>query len=326
MREIHHAQDAACIAGWDNTRDLLVEDCFGESSGENFILGGADAQSEDRQPQDITLRRCTFTKPDRWRTKPNGATVKNLFELKNAKRVLVEACNFAKSWTDGQTGFGIVLTVRNQDGGNPWASVEDVTFRNCVMRDVVSGIQILGVDDTHPSGVMRRITFDRCQIEFLEGNGIQLGNGAEGITITHSNFWSPNAGKWLAFNCPDRPIVGLTITNSDASEGWYGIHGDGTAPGTPTLDVYAPSATFEGVTLWRGMSGTEQLPVSARRIRVVTPGVCPYCDNDVRDHLADCPLMAWKEQLLTVIETLALAVCAVQELHERTVQLEMGTP
>jgi len=256
FRDIHHAQDAACIAGWDGTRDLLVEDCFGESSGENVIFGGADAQSEDRQPQDITIRRCTFTKPTYWKQKPSGATVKNLFELKNARRVVVEDCNFAQSWTDGQTGFAIVLTVRNQDGGNPWACVEDVVFRKCVVRDVVSVIQILGVDDTHPSGVLRRVTVDHCRFEFREGVAIQLGNGADGIAFDHCNFWSPNNGKFLSFNNPQRPITGLTIRNSDANEGMYGIHGDDTASGQPTLDVYAPDACFENVTLWRGPSGS----------------------------------------------------------------------
>jgi hypothetical protein len=52
------------------------------------------------------------------------------------------------------------------------------------------------------------------------------------------------------------------------------------------------------------------------------PGRCPYCDGDVRDHLADCPLVAWRDQLMTVIETLAVAVCAVQELHEKATALE----
>ena len=104
FRDLHHAQDAQCIAGWDNTRDLLIEDCFGEASGENIIFGGADAQSEDRQPQDIIIRRCTLTKPTYWQSKPSGATVKNCFEIKNAKRVQVLDCNFAQSlgrWADG---------------------------------------------------------------------------------------------------------------------------------------------------------------------------------------------------------------------------------
>jgi hypothetical protein len=52
------------------------------------------------------------------------------------------------------------------------------------------------------------------------------------------------------------------------------------------------------------------------------PGTCPYCDSDVRDHLVDCPLLVWRDQLMTVIESLAVTVCAVQELHERGCALE----
>jgi hypothetical protein len=255
FRDIHSAQDAQCIAGWDGTRDLLVEDCFGEASGENIIFGGNDAQSEDNQPQNIILRRLTLTKPTYWKAKPSGATVKNVLELKNARHVSIEDCNFAQSWVDGQTGFGIVLTVRNQDGGNPWACVEDVTFHKCAMRDVISSVQILGTDDTHPSGLMKRISFTYCRFEFREGSGIQMGNGVEGINFDHCNLWSPNNGKFLSFNCPQRPIKGLTISDTDANEGWYGILGDDTAAGIPTLEVYAPDAVFSNVTLWRGASG-----------------------------------------------------------------------
>jgi len=251
FRDLHHAQDAQCIAGWDDTRDLLVEDCFGEASGENVIFGGADALSQDRQPQNIIIRRCTWTKPTYWSSKPSGATVKNCLELKNAKNVLIEDCNFAQSWLDGQTGFCLVLTVRNQDGTNPWASIEDITIRKCVTRDTIGVFQILGVDDTNPSGVMRRVRVEHCRFEYRDGTAIQIGNGVEGFDVQDCSFWSANNGKFLGFNNPQRPNVGLTISDSDANEGGYGIHGDDTAPGQPTLDVYAPDATFSNVTLWR---------------------------------------------------------------------------
>jgi hypothetical protein len=57
---------------------------------------------------------------------------------------------------------------------------------------------------------------------------------------------------------------------------------------------------------------------------MTAPGTCPYCDSDVRDHLPDCLWVLMKDQLLTVIESLAVTVCALQELHERTTALEAG--
>jgi hypothetical protein len=55
---------------------------------------------------------------------------------------------------------------------------------------------------------------------------------------------------------------------------------------------------------------------------VVTPGTCPYCGGDPRDHLPTCEWVLMKDQLLTVIESLAVTVCALQELHERATALE----
>jgi hypothetical protein len=80
---------------------------------------------------------------------------------------------------------------------------------------------------------------------------VQMGNGAEGLSFLSCNFWSPNNGKWLGFNNPQRPTIGLAVTDSDANEGAYGILGDDSSPGQPTLDIYAPDATFANVTLWR---------------------------------------------------------------------------
>jgi hypothetical protein len=255
FRDIFHAQDAQCIAGWDGTKDLVIEDCYGEASGENFILGGADCTSEDRIPQNIQIRRCYFTKLPWWKTKPNGATIKNLLELKNAKNVLIEDCDFSFSWTDGQTGFGLVLTVRNQDGNNPYATVEDVIIKKSVFRDVEQGIQILGKDDTHPSQTMKRITLENVRVTYGSGNGVQLGNGTEGLTFNGCSFWSGTNNKWLAFNCPENLIKGLVITDTNANEGQYGILGDDSACGTPTIEKYCPDARFENVSLWRGPSG-----------------------------------------------------------------------
>jgi hypothetical protein len=71
---------------------------------------------------------------------------------------------------------------------------------------------------------------------------------------------------------------------------------------------------------------TEQLPVPVRHpgrgLAVPEPGRCPYCDGDVRDHLPGCDWVLMKDQLLTVIESLAVTVCALQELHERATALE----
>ena len=43
--------------------------------------------------------------------------VKNLLELKNARRVTIDGNLFEYSWSSGQAGYAIVFTPRNQEGG-----------------------------------------------------------------------------------------------------------------------------------------------------------------------------------------------------------------
>ena len=83
--------------------------------------------------------------------------MKNIFELKNARRVLIEGNLFEYNWAQAQTGFAILFTVRNQNGSAPWTVVEDVTFRNNIVRHSASGVSILGRDDNYPSGQTKRI-------------------------------------------------------------------------------------------------------------------------------------------------------------------------
>jgi hypothetical protein len=113
-------------------------------------------------PADIVVTGNHIAKPLRWRTGTPGAevtawTVKNLFELKNARRVLVDGNLLENNWLAAQNGFAVLFTVRNQDGRAPWSVVEDVTFSNNVVRHVGAGVNILGRDDIHPSQQTRRI-------------------------------------------------------------------------------------------------------------------------------------------------------------------------
>src|SRR6267154_27343 len=95
----------------------------------------------------VRLRSSTIIwKPLAWKNDNaiNKWVTKNLFELKNARRVLVEGNTFENSWVSGQTGFAILFKSSNQDGKSPWSITEHVTFRNNIIRHASSGINILG--------------------------------------------------------------------------------------------------------------------------------------------------------------------------------------
>src|SRR5205809_7970695 len=69
-------------------------------------------------------------------------TVKNLFELKNAQRVLLDGNIFEHNWVGAdQHGAAVLFTVRNQTGSSPWAIVADVTFTHNIVRHATGGIE-----------------------------------------------------------------------------------------------------------------------------------------------------------------------------------------
>src|SRR5206468_9321760 len=85
--------------------------------------------------------------------------IKNLFELKNAKDVVVDGNVFENNWVQAdQHGFGIVFTPRNQSGGCAWCAVQNVQFTNNLVKNTVAGVNLLITDDLSPSRQLERVT------------------------------------------------------------------------------------------------------------------------------------------------------------------------
>jgi hypothetical protein len=125
-----------------------IVDNFLEASGENVMFGGGGGTAT---PQDIEVRHNHMFKPLTWmKGQPgyvggkdgNPFIVKNLFELKNGQRVLLEGNLMENTWGGfTQAGFGIVLTPRNP-GGCASCKVTDVTIRYNYISHVGAGLQI----------------------------------------------------------------------------------------------------------------------------------------------------------------------------------------
>src|SRR6266568_376626 len=122
---------------------------FLEASGENIMFGGAPSSTT---PADIEIRRNYFFKPMIWKPDQpgfvgsatgNAFIVKNLFELKNAQRVLFEGNVLENVWGGfSQSGFAVLLTPANQDNACPLCRVTDVTIRYNKIRHCASVLQV----------------------------------------------------------------------------------------------------------------------------------------------------------------------------------------
>jgi hypothetical protein len=246
--------DAQAISGWNGPGPFRIAGNYLEASGENIMFGGADPSIPNLVPSDIEIVRNHLTKPLRWKKDdPSFAgtewAVKNLFELKNARRVLVEGNLIEHNWPQAQNGFAILFTVRNQDGGAPWSVVEDVTFRNNYVRRVAAGINVLGRDDNHPSQLTRRIAIVNNLFEDVGGkwggNGrlFQLLDRTSGITIEHNTAFHTGG---IIFAGDTGPHEAFTFTNNLMPHNEYGIIGSAAGPGNPTLQKFFPEAVIRG--------------------------------------------------------------------------------
>jgi cellulose synthase/poly-beta-1,6-N-acetylglucosamine synthase-like glycosyltransferase len=238
--------DSQSIAGWNGDGPFVIANNYLEAAGENVMFGGADPAIPDLVPADIEISENHFAKPLRWRPgliEFEGArwSVKNLLELKNARRVHIEGNLFEHNWPDSQNGFAILFTVRNQDGKAPWSVVEDVVFANNVVRRVGSGINILGHDDNHTSQQTSRIALRNnlfVDVGGTWGSGrlFQLLDRTRDITIDHNT--ALQSGTLLTAD--GGPHTGFVFENNIALHNEYGIHGSGAGSGLPALEKFFP--------------------------------------------------------------------------------------
>ncbi len=181
--------------------------------------------------------------------------VKNIFELKNARRVKIEQNLFENNWQAAQPGYAVVLTPRNQDGTCRWCVVEAVDFTHNVVRNTTAGVNILGYDANNSSLQTNALRIvDNLFLGVttrLGGNGwgILIGDEPRDVLVDHNTFDLDGTTVVYAYGGTDtapRPITGFRFTNNAAPHGDYGINGAGASTGTLTLQMYFPNVVMTG--------------------------------------------------------------------------------
>lgn len=102
---------------------------------------------------------------------PQQMQIKNAYEHKVGKRILIKGNVIEGSPLYGQNGQLAVFTVRNVSAFNGWPAatsggswvsdtvISDLTFRDNVLRNGCSGFTVLGQDDAGQTSTMRRVHF-----------------------------------------------------------------------------------------------------------------------------------------------------------------------
>jgi hypothetical protein len=238
-------QDSQAIGGWNGPGPYTITNNYLEAAGENLMFGGADPGVPNLVPADITIADNLFAKQPAWRSE--NWVVKNLFELKNARRVTITRNTFEYNWQGGQSGYAVVFTVRNQDGNCPWCQVDHVTFQQNVVRHSAAGVQILGYDNNHPSQqtqaiVIRNNLFADIDSKNWGGNGyfLSLTGGARDITIDHNTIIQDHASGIV--QADGAPVLGFVFTNNLARHNNYGIIGTNHGVGNDSIGAFMPGS------------------------------------------------------------------------------------
>jgi hypothetical protein len=193
--------DSQAIAGWNGAGPFKIVNNFLEAASENIMFGGSDPAVDGLVPSDIEIRRNLSTKRLSWKT---GVPAKNAFELKNARRVLVDGNTFERVWTSGQNGTAIVLKSVNQDGRCTWCVTEYVTFSNNIVRDAASGMAI-NAAETGAKGMPMPRAANHIRVSNVlfqnigaaewgtGGKLLRVTNGVSNVEITHvTSLSNPN--------------------------------------------------------------------------------------------------------------------------------------
>jgi hypothetical protein len=245
-------QDTQALLGWNTPGPFRIVNNHLEGAGENIMFGGADARIADVIPSDIEICGNDFIKPLAWKQDDPAYegthwSIKNLFELKVGRRVLVSGNTFEQCWTDAQTGFAIVIKSANQDGGQPWAVTEHLNFVYNRIRRSNNGIAVSRTDGgslgtNHVRIAHNLVTELGDDVWGGDGRFLQLLDGVADMTVSHNTGF----GRNQAVIFDGMPLPGLALRDNIFGPTAYGVFGSGAGEGSGALTTYAPDGEFVG--------------------------------------------------------------------------------
>ena len=254
--------DTQAIWAYNTPGPIVIQNNELQASGENVMFGGADPAIANLVPSDITIANNHFFKPLSWFSGSSNYAgilwiVKNLFDIKNAQRVLVQGNVFENNWAQAQVGYAFQLTPRNASGTCNWCADSDVTIAYNIIRHSGSAFNISGADSVGgglgPSQPSQRINIhDNLLYDIngphwggADGKFLQIANrrtGAHDIIVNHNTVIQ--TGSIILGTDPGYTTSNFVFTNNIPPLNAYGVVGTNSCCGNTTLNYYFPRAVF----------------------------------------------------------------------------------
>jgi hypothetical protein len=267
--EIHYnGNDNQCFMEINSPGPLLFQNNFIQAAGENIMFGGGDPVISGQIASDITIVGNVFQKNPSWegQAAPLNWVVKNLFEIKNAQRVLLDGNTFMNTWVAGQNEAIIIRSV-NQSGACTWCSALDVTVTNNYIQYAPEAFVLAPiVAPSNPSVPTGRLLFQNNLMVDIAcalpsgGKGLLFELGVNSTPYTmHDIIIDHNTGFSDPTACGQSGAIyfdngggtsfmtGLQFTNNIFNHGLDAVNGDScgsTVPGSCALNLYASGYTY----------------------------------------------------------------------------------
>lgn len=249
--------DNQALWAYNTTGPLKIVDDYLEAAGENVLIGGADSKAASLIPSDIDIENNYFFKP--LSLIGTHYNVKNLLELKDAKRVLASGNTFQNNPAGAQVGFALLITPRNQGGNAPWSTTTDISVAGNTFINVGDGINIAGFDSnyltyatTNPTVMTERVLVQNNLIEVTglggaDGRAFQFVDGGSDYTIDHNTIIDTGTGSTdIAMAAtPSLPVKNFVFTNNLSTPTAYGFFGSNVGAGTAALNADFVNWTFQ---------------------------------------------------------------------------------
>ena len=248
--------DSQAIGSWNGPGPHLIRNNHLEGAGENVMWGGATPSIPGLVAADITFQRNYVYTPISWK---GVWTKKNLFELKNAVRVLVEENVFDGSWLDAQTGPALVFKSINDEGNCNWCRTTDVTVRRNLVTNTAAGIVFSGAENYNGGNVdtvakrflIQDVVFDKINVAPYKGSGraVQITGGPSDIVMERTVI----AGEIYITVVLDqvRPAPRTAFRNNVWAHGEALATADGPVVGFPSMRIGVPGFVWQQMTIVR---------------------------------------------------------------------------
>src|SRR5215831_8690880 len=256
--------ESHCVVAWTGAGPMKLVNNHFDCASIGVLLGGAARAVGEVAPSDVEVRGNHFVKDSAYK----GYVAKNLFEVKDGRRVLLEGNVIERSWFEAQSAMAINLQSLT-DEKNSAVQATDITVR---WNRVTQAGQCVTMSARGYNGVASPMANVLIEQNLCTEIGVDSMNRVllltadlQGVMLRHNTFIrlaTPRKGSVIYVQKGSGPPASRVdfVDNLIGPGLDYGcIFGEGKS-GTDALGMYAQQWSFVGNGCWDSHPGAAAYP------------------------------------------------------------------